>query len=104
MGTVWYRATVKLGNLPEGKRVWLWIGATDGRVKFFVNGKHVPYVDADGATSDEASDYCKPFSFDVTSAVTSNAENQITIKATRPFLNELGTGGLLAPVTLYAEK
>jgi len=104
MGTVWYRATAKLGKLPEGKRVWLWIGATDGSVKVFVNGKHVPYVDADGATADEASGYCKPFSFDVTSALTSNAENQITIKATRPFLNELGTGGLLAPVTLYGEK
>lgn len=33
-----------------------------------------------------------------------NAENQMTIKATRPFLNELGTGGVLAPVTLYVEK
>lgn len=42
MGTVCYRATVKLGKLPEGKRVWLWTGATDGSVKLFVNDKHVP--------------------------------------------------------------
>ena len=48
--------------------------------------------------------YVGNLTFNVTSAVTSNAENQITIKATRPFLNELGTGGLLAPLTLYAEK
>ena len=31
-----------------GKKTYLWIGATDGRVKVFVNGKHVPYVDAKG--------------------------------------------------------
>ena len=104
MGTMWYRTSVKLGKLVEGKRVHLWIGATDGSAKVFVNGKHVSYVDAEGKAADDASGYCKPFSFDVTDAVTASADNQITIKATRTFINELGTGGLLAPVTLYAEK
>jgi len=42
----------KLDKLPEGRRVWLWIGATDGSAEVFVNGKHIPYVDADDAISD----------------------------------------------------
>ena len=104
MGTMWYRTTVKLGKLPEGKRILLWIGATDGNAKVFVNGAHVPYVDAEGKTTEKAAGYCKPFSFDVTAAVKAKATNQITIAATRTFINELGTGGLLAPVTFYAEK
>lgn len=104
MGTVWYRTKIKLGKLTEGKSVYLWIGATDGTAKVFINGKHVLYTQADGESTEEASGYCKPFSFDVTSVIKANAENLVVIKATRTFINELGTGGLLAPVTLYVEK
>ena len=75
-----------------------------GNAKVFVNGTHVPYTDDAGKTNEFAAGYCKPFSFDVTDAVKASADNQITIKTTRTFINELGTGGLLAPVTLYAEK
>jgi hypothetical protein len=103
MGTVWYRARVKVGKLPEGKPVKLWIGATDGSAKVFVNGAAIPYVDKTGKTNDVAQGYCQPFSFDVTGALKPDAENQVTIQATRTFINELGTGGLLAPVTLYHE-
>ena len=32
------------------------------------------------------------------------AENQISILCSRGAINELGTGGLLGPVTIYREK
>ena len=70
----------------------------------FVNGRHVPYTTGVDETLDVANGYCKPFLFDVTDAVAANAENTLAILATRTFINELGTGGLMAPVTLVAEQ
>jgi beta-galactosidase/beta-glucuronidase len=103
-GPSWYRTTVKVPDLPAGKKVYLWVGTTDGACKVFVNGKPAQYVKATGEKADEANGFCEPFSFDITDAVKSNAGNQISILATRNFLNELGTGGLMGPVVLYREK
>jgi len=103
-GPAWYRATVKLPALPAGKKVSLWVSATDGACKVFVNGQPAPYINAKGEAATEANGYCEPFSFDITAAVKGNADNQVTIIGTRNFLNELGTGGLLGPVLVYREK
>ena len=103
-GPSWYRTTVKLPALPEGKKVYLWVGATDGACKVFVNGQPVSYLDAKGEAKAEADGFCNPFSFDITDAVKGGADNQVAILATRNFLNELGTGGLLGPVLVYREK
>ena len=103
MGAGWYRADVTLPRAPAGKKVSLWIGATDGSAKVFVNGKHCPYVTSDGETKDAFSGYCTPASFDITDAVR-EGENQVTILCVRTFLNELGTGGLLGPVVVYRER
>jgi hypothetical protein len=102
--SVWYRATVNAPAVPEGKKVYLWVGATDGACKLFVNGTHVPYVNAKGEEVAEANGSCTPFSFDITAAVKPGTDNQITIIGTRNFINELGTGGLMGPVLLYREK
>jgi hypothetical protein len=102
--SMWYRTTVDVPAVTKGKKVYLWLGSTDGSAKVFVNGQHVPYVDAKAKKSDEANGYCQPFSFDVTSAIKPGAKNSVAILCTRTFFNELGTGGLLAPVVLYREK
>ncbi|HKB38706.1 MAG TPA: DUF4838 domain-containing protein [Gemmataceae bacterium] len=103
MGSLWYRTGVKLPAVPKGKKVFLWIGATDGRVKLFVNGKHIPYAGPKGEKADSFSGYSQPVSLDITAAVTAG-ENQLALFCTREFLNELGTGGLLSPVVIYREK
>ena len=103
MGALWYRATVAVPKLPAGKKCYLWIGSTDGRVKVFVNGKHVPYVNAKNVTADSFTGYCQPASFDLTAELKAG-DNQISLLCTREFINELGTGGLLAPPVLYREK
>jgi hypothetical protein len=103
LGSMWYRTKVSLASVPAGKKVFLWIGATDGRVKVFVNGKHVPFVNDKHETADSFSGYCQPASFDVTSSL-QPGENTIALLCTREAVNELGTGGLLAPATIYAEK
>ncbi len=104
MGSLWYRAKVKLPAVPAGKKVYLWLGATDGRVKVFVNGKHVPHVGPKGEKADSFTGFCQPVSFDITAVAALGAENQVSLLCTREFLNELGTGGLLSPVVVYRDR
>ena len=105
IGPVWYRGEVAVPTVPEGKKVFLWVSAEDGDVKVWVNGKLAPYVDEKGERHDEFKNgYGKAISFDITEAVMPGARNQITIRGTRVFVNELGVGGLLGPVYLYGEK
>lgn len=103
-GPVWYRQNVRLGALPAGARTYLWISREDGDIRAWVNGQAVPYLDDSGAPQESfRNGYGKPLSFDITAAVKAGADNQITIKATRVFINELGVGGLLGPVYLYRD-
>ena len=103
-GPVWYRRQVDLADIPAGKRIYLWVGATDGRCKVFVNGQPASFKDPQGKVSSEATGYCEPFSFEITDLVRPNSNQQLTIVGTRTELNELGTGGLLGPVLIYHER
>ena len=110
--SMWYRTSVELPAVPAGKKVFLWIGSTDGSAKLFVNGQHIPYVQVTeqpdktmkSETKEEPNGYCQPFSFDITAVVKPGVASQVSILCTRTFFNELGTGGLLAPVLVYSEK
>jgi hypothetical protein len=103
-GRMAYRASQKLDALPAGKKVFLWIGSTDGSAKVFVNGRHVKYVTPDkGEVKDAFSGYCQSARFDITASLKAG-DNQFTILCERTWLNELGTGGLMGPVVLYREK
>ncbi len=106
MKSMWYRTDVDVDvpATPAGRHVYLWVGATDGSAKLFVNGKHVPWVNEKGEVKEQFEGYCQPASWDVTSAIKPGAGNTIAILCTRTFLNELGTGGLLAPVVIYRDR
>jgi hypothetical protein len=104
MGSAWYRIKVKVPPLIAGKKTFLWIGATDGRVKVFVNGQHVQHVNDKGEKADSVIGHCQPFSFDISAAVKPDAENSLSLFCTREIVNELGTGGLLAPAAVYVER
>lgn len=103
-GTVWYRQSVKLPAIPKDKKVYLWVGSTDGSVKAFINGKVVTYTDAKDQTQEVFNGFCQPVSFDITEHVTPGQPMQITLQTKRTFFNELGTGGLLSPVAVYRQK
>jgi len=103
MGPMWYRCEVTLPEAPAGKKVYLWIGATDGSAKVFVNGKHTPCVTPKGERVASFTGYASPASFDITEAVRKD-KNKVAIFCVREFLNELGTGGLLGPVVIYRDK
>ena len=109
MGSMWYRTTIDVAQPQSGKTVWLWVGSTDGAVKAFVNGQAVqggvePRKNETFKLVDEPASYGAPLRFDVTSAIRPGA-NAIALFATRGAgPNEIGTGGLLSPVVVYAEK
>jgi hypothetical protein len=105
-GKVFYRTTVKMPAVPPGRKIFLWLSSTDGGAKVFVNGRHVPFVNEAGESSEwfPHTSYGKPAVFDITSAVKPGADNQVTIAATHPTMNELGSGGLIGPVFVYREK
>jgi hypothetical protein len=104
-GAVWYRAAVSIAAGEAGKKTFLWIPSEDGDVKLFVNGRAVPYVNANGETGDQfKSGFCTPISFDITNYVAPGQSNEFALIGTRTSINEIGTGGLMAPLYLYREK
>ncbi|HEV7405529.1 MAG TPA: DUF4838 domain-containing protein [Chthoniobacteraceae bacterium] len=104
-GSVWYRQKLKAPAVQAGKKVYLWVSREDGDVKVWINGQAIPYVNAKGEVQDEFKNgYGVPVSFDITAALKLGVENQVTIRGTRVFINELGTGGLMGPVYLYRER
>lgn len=102
-GTVWYRTKLAIPDVPAGKRIFLWLGGTDGSAEVFVNGKAILYIDPKTNESKVFKGFCRPVSFEITDAL-AGGENEIAIRTNRTFPNEIGTGGLLGPVVVYREK
>ncbi len=93
-GEAWYRAYIKIPAKFKGSRILLWFGGVDELAKVWINGKLV------GESHGRA---FVPFEFDVTDFVEFDKENTIAVKIKNVKLNELGTGGITAPVMFYAQ-
>lgn len=91
-GLAWYRQTVEVPKEFAGQRVFLWCGGVDEKAKVWVNGKAV-------GISPGAAFY--PFEVDATDAV-KGGKNEVVFAVVNDVVNELGTGGIVAPVILYA--
>ncbi len=91
-GLSWYRQTVDVPAEFAGKRIFLWCGGVDELAKVWINGTPI-------GISHGAAIY--PFELDATDAVKAGA-NTIVMAVSNERVNELGTGGILAPVILYA--
>jgi len=79
----------------RGKRIFLWCGGVDEAAKVWVNGQ--PIGISHGATF-------YPFELDATDAVRPGQLNTVVICVANNRVNELGTGGIVAPVMFYAPK
>jgi hypothetical protein len=91
-GLAWHRQTVAIPTNYRGERVFLWCGGVDEKAKVWLNGKLI-------GISPGAAFY--PFEMDATAAV-KPGKNVIVIAVRNEVVNELGTGGIVAPVMLYA--
>ncbi len=92
-GLAWYRQNVEVPAEFKGGRIFLWCGGVDEKAKVWVNGTPI-------GISHGASFY--PFEMDATAAIRAGASNVITVAVLNERVNELGTGGIVAPVILYA--
>jgi len=93
-GDGWYRQTVALPEPIKGK-VFLWVGGVDEKARVWVNGQS--FGDSPGRAF-------VPFEFDVTDAVQPGKPNVVVVRVTNTKLNELGTGGITAPVFFWTPK
>jgi hypothetical protein len=91
-GEAWYRQEVEIPKSFAGKKVFLWFGGVDEKAKVWVNGKEVGI--SHGASF-------LPFEFDVTDAIQPGARNVVSVRIVNAAVDELGTGGITAPVMFY---
>jgi hypothetical protein len=91
-GLAWYRQVVDIPASAPLERVFFWCGAADELAKVWINGQPI------GISHGSA---MAPFELDATGAV-HPGKNLITVCVSNKVVNELGTGGILAPVILYA--
>jgi len=103
-GLMWYRASVAIPKGDPTRKTFLWVGSFDGTLKVFVNGQPVPFIARDGKREESVTGFARPASFDISGVIRADAENQITILCDRTSPNEIGVGGLLAPVAIYREQ
>ncbi len=92
-GDGWYRQRVALPEIPKGKRVFLWFGGVDETARVWLNDKLL---------GDSPGRAFVPFEFDVTGTVKSGQENVVGVRVTNMKLNEVGTGGIVAPVLFWS--
>jgi len=91
-GLAWYRQSIEVPKDAANERVFLWCGGVDESAKVWINGKPI-------GISHGAAMY--PFEVDATGAL-QPGKNVIVMCVANLVVNELGTGGILAPVFLYA--
>ena len=91
-GAFWYRVRFKAPASPQGKKVFLRIGALDDEGRIFVNGKLVHqrwHLNPD--------DWQSSFEVEVTGAIQPGKENVIAVHGN----DEYGVGGIWKPCALY---
>jgi hypothetical protein len=93
-GDGWYRASVRIPETFRGRRLFLWFGGADEKAKVWVNGKLV------GESPGRA---FAPFELEATDSVRFGQTNGVAVRVTNTRLNELGTGGITAPVMFWAK-
>ena len=93
-GLAWYRQNLVVPKKFKGKRIFFWCGGVDESAKVWINGKEV-------GISHGAAMY--PFELDATDQL-KPGNNVVVVCVANNRVNEIGTGGILAPVMLYAPK
>lgn len=91
-GMAWYRQDLEVPAKFKGKRIFFWCGGVDNAARVWINGK--PIGNSHGATF-------YPFELDATEAL-QPGRNVVVVCVDNNRVSEVGTGGIMAPVMLYA--
>lgn len=91
-GEAWYRQSVDLPAIPKDRKVLLWFGGVDEKARVWLN---------DHLLGDSPGRAFVPFEFDVTAFVRPQGRNVVGVRIINATLNEVGTGGIVAPVFFW---
>jgi beta-galactosidase/beta-glucuronidase len=93
-GPAWYRVSIDVPNRQAGENLRLWFGGVDETAEVYANGHKIG----------ESKGFARPFEFSVGHLLQYGRKNLIAVKCRNRELAELGTGGILRPVMLYAAR
>ncbi len=100
-GFAWYRTEVDIPSDFKGRKIYLWFGGVDEKAKVWLNGKFIGTSGNPGHGLPGVAGTFKPFELDATDAIQFGKPNTIAVKITNKQLDELGTGGITAPVMFW---
>ena len=103
-GLAWYRVETSIPERFRGRRIFLWFGGIDERAEVWVNGQLVGTSDEPGRGLPPMAGTFKPFDLEVTDAARFGEPSSVAVRITNKRLNELGTGGITAPVMFWSPK
>ena len=103
-GLAWYRTEVPIPEDFRGRRILLWFGGVDEHATVWLNGQLLGTSDHPGHGLPPMPGVFKPFDLDATDVVRFGESNFLAVKITNVRLNELGTGGITAPVLFWSPK
>jgi len=92
-GDAWYRQAFRLPKVDGKKRLVIWFGGVDETAEVWLNEQRIG----------EHTGAFRSFEFDVTDAA-KRGDNTVVVRIENHTLDEVGTGGLLAPVFIYAVR
>ena len=100
-GIAWYRQKVTVPEEFKGRPVYLWFGGVDELASVWVNGRHLGTNREPVGGLPGVPGTFRPFDLDASQAVKFGGENWVVVRITNKNLDELGTGGIVAPVMLW---
>jgi hypothetical protein len=84
--------------------MFLWFGGVDEKAKVWLNGNLLGESDKPHPGLPGAAGCFEPFDLEATETVRFGEMNFLAVKVTNVELNELGTGGITAPVMFWSPR
>ena len=92
-GAAWYRTEVEVPAAWAGRQIHLFFGSVDEQARVWVNGRLL---------GDSPRRSFQPFELEATAALRPGGANTVAVRILNEELNEIGTGGITAPVMLWS--
>ncbi len=101
-GVAWYRQKVNVPAKYKGRPIYLWFGGVDELAGVWVNGHYLGTNREPVGGLPGVPGTFRPFDLDATDAVKFGEDNWVVTRVVNRALNELGTGGIVAPVMFWS--
>lgn len=100
-GIAWYRQKVAVPETFKGRPVYLWFGGVDELASVWVNGQYLGTNREPVGGLPGVPGTFRPFDLDASGAIVPGGENWVVVRVVNKAMNEVGTGGIVAPVMFW---